>query len=178
MPNQFVASMKKWYAVGATGTLLLSAACGPISAKDAQGVLDTGREIQRLQQEEITPRLDAITELQQEIEPLETRLREIKKEFRGIERDSIGPMKEDFKESNFGPDHELIRELEEEMQARMHAIDEEQRELDGQRRDIETALHNESRGFEEQFKDVEKDKSDRMREIDEELRDLHQGTED
>jgi len=77
--NKLYARTRKLYAVGATASLLLAAACGPISA---QGVLDTGREIQRLQQEEITPRLDAIAEQRLDIVPLETRLREIEKEYR------------------------------------------------------------------------------------------------
>ncbi|MCI0796928.1 MAG: hypothetical protein J4N99_08920, partial [Chloroflexi bacterium] len=88
MLSRLGANMKKSYAAAATGTLLLVLACGPISARDAQGVLDTGREIQRLQQEEISPRLNAIAELREEIEPLEARLRTIEKEAREIERES------------------------------------------------------------------------------------------
>ncbi len=114
---------------GATATLLMAAACGPISAQYAQGMLDTGREIQRLQhqQEEITPRLDAIAEVQQEIAPLETRLREIEKEYREFEKDSIQPLKEDFRESRESkdsPDHDIRREIEEEAHARMQEIGE------------------------------------------------------
>ena len=80
--NNLYARTRKLYMVGATTSLLLPAACRPISAQDAQGVLDTSREIQRLQQEEITPRLDAIAELRLDIVPRETRLREIEKEYR------------------------------------------------------------------------------------------------
>ena len=176
--NRVGTSTKKWYAVGAVGTLLLAAACGPISARDAQGVLDTGREIQRLQQEEIAPRLDAISELRQEIDPLEARLREIEKEFREVERGSIRPIEEEFKDSMSGGNHGLLRGLEEEVQARMRIIDEAQRELEDGRRELETTHRDESKDFQEKFRDFENEKSDRMRKIDDGLRHLYRGSED
>ncbi len=85
--NNLYAGTRKLYVVGATASLLLAAACGPISTQDAQGVLDTGREIQRLQQEEITPRLDVIAELCLDIVPLETRLRELEEEMQARMRE-------------------------------------------------------------------------------------------
>lgn len=176
--DRLKSTMKKWYMLGAAGVLLTALACGPISARDAQGVLDTGREIQRLQQEEITPRLDSIAALQEEIEPLESRLREIKKEFREIERESIRPLEEEFQDFDDGPDRGIMRGLEEEFQAKMRAIDDAQRELQHEQRSIESAFQDESRAFDESFQDSENDKSDRMRKLDEELRELYQGRED
>ena len=75
--------------IGAGVTMLVAIACGPITAQDAQQILDTGREIQRLQQTEILPRVGEIQDLQfDEIEPRRLRLEEIHRQIRQVEMGS------------------------------------------------------------------------------------------
>ena len=140
--------LKRWAIIPFLPVLLILAGCELITPEQAQETLDATREIRRVQEEQIRPRLDDLYSLEAEIEPLERELHDLEGQMRSIYMDQIRPLEDQLRE--YGPDDQTIRAIEQEFEERMFAIrdeerliDEEMRLLERQWRERENALRDE-----------------------------------
>ena len=83
--------------------MFLVAGCDLIAIDEAQETLETAREIQRIQDEEIRPRLAALEDFQQnETEPREQQIETLSRQSRVVYREKIEPLEEQLR--NLYPD--------------------------------------------------------------------------
>lgn len=157
--------------VGVGVTMLGTIACGPITAQDVRQIVDTGREIQRLQQTEILPRVSEIEDLQfEEIEPRRLRLEEIYRQIRDVEQEKLFPVREQFRNSDGGDDQ--FFEFESETRTKFKELEELQREFQHEARQLDEQFREDTRELQEYYVDLISAKEDGRRELDGDSHDL------
>ena len=162
--------------MGAGVAMLAAIACGPITAQDAQQILQTGREIQRLQQTEIAPRVSEIEDLQfEEIAPRRLRLEEIHRQIREVEMEQLLPVTEQLRSRDGGEDQLLG--LENEFRLQFKELEELQRELQHEARQFEEQFRKDERNLRDHYDDLISAKEDGLRELNGESHDLRKSEE-
>ncbi len=126
--------------ISALVAMTLTVGCDLIAIEDAQQALETTREMQRIQDEEIRPCLAALDQLQQdEIEPREREIKGLARQSRVIYREKIEPLEQQLQ--SLFPDGETFSVLQQEFSARMRELEEEERNLENEGRQFEKQFH-------------------------------------
>lgn len=108
---------------------LIAIGCDFVIAQDAQTVLDTGRELQRIETEEIRPQLAALDHLRaEEISPRQDRIQDLWREIQTIERETVRPLEEQL--DTPGPEGQSLAEKEAEFDTRFRDMNDEERMLE------------------------------------------------
>ena len=162
----------RWAVALLVPAVLAITGCDLISPEEARDTLVATREIKRIQDEEIRPRLNAIDDLQaDEIEPREQRMAELSRQIDEIVRSEIEPLEDglwreesdDHAEPQPGADFE----------ARMREMDEKQWQLDDEERSLQQRLEDEERELRSAFESDIDAKEETLFALHQELEGLH-----
>ena len=108
--------------------MFMMVGCDLVSVTDAQEALESAREVQHVQDEQIRPLLATLDQLEQEeIYPREQELHVLERQNRSIYNEQVEPLEEQLWE--LYPDHDVFSTVQEEFQQRMWDMDDRRFEL-------------------------------------------------
>jgi chromosome segregation ATPase len=152
--------------------LLSGIACDFASSQEAKEVLQTGREVRKIETEELEPRLAALDRLRNdEIDPREERLEEIDRQIRDIYRTKIEPLHEQMRRQQ--PTGDPMREVFREFEGRMQSIMDDEEALEREFRSLDTRFREQQRASQDSLTASARAKEDRMHGLGRQLQTIH-----
>jgi chromosome segregation ATPase len=159
-------------AVVGLAVVFLGVGCDFASSREAREVLETGREVRKIETEELAPRLAALDKLRAEqIFPREEQLESLHQQIREIHRTKIEPLHDQMRgmEPRGDPMMAVARDFESQMQSIM----DQERAIELEFRALDSRFRDQQRQGQDSTMAAVRAKEDRMNDINFQLQRLH-----